>query len=545
MTEPTTTSAPDLPVEADEARSGDKGMNGGAGAVAPQRLRRRFARPETKLPSVPAEVARTLTGLRPGRTKADAEPEAQATSSPIREGDHALEAMRRDALHRRLLAVADMVSTAVALSVAILAAGAEVMVAAIAMLPLMVLVGKIVGLYDRDEHVLHKTTLDEAPSLLNVAVAGTLLMWMFDEVLASNPFRKFQVAILFAVLFLGLALSRSLARRIALAAAPAERLLVLGSAEETTRLMEKLDAQAPLKAEVVGRVPVGPERRSSHGKDVLGILPDLDYLLADNRIDRVVICPHGESSGEMLETIRLVKALGVKVSVVPRLFEVVGTSVEFDELGGLTLLGIRRYELTKSSAALKRALDVCGAAAGLVLLAPVFLSFALGIKLTSSGDVFFRQPRVGRRGRAFDMLKFRTMYEGADRVKSELVDLNEGADGFFKISADPRITPIGRLLRRMSLDELPQLINVLRGEMSLVGPRPLVSEEDARIEGLHRGRLEITPGMTGAWQILGSSRIPMRDMVTIDYLYRANWSLWLDIKILLRTVPHVLRRRGM
>jgi lipopolysaccharide/colanic/teichoic acid biosynthesis glycosyltransferase len=228
----------------------------------------------------------------------------------------------------------------------------------------------------------------------------------------------------------------------------------------------------------------------------------------------------------------------------PRMFEVVGSSVEFDELGGLTLLGLRRYHLSKSSAILKRAFDVAGASAGLFLLAPLFATVALGVKLTSPGPVFFRQRRIGRGGEAFDMLKFRTMFDGADVHKDALRDRNE-ADGFFKITDDPRITKIGRLLRRTSLDELPQLINVLSGEMSLVGPRPLISEEDARIEGWFRRRLDITPGMTGAWQVLGSSRVPMRDMVTIDYLYRTNWSLWLDLKILLRTVPHVLRRRGM
>jgi lipopolysaccharide/colanic/teichoic acid biosynthesis glycosyltransferase len=136
------------------------------------------------------------------------------------------------------------------------------------------------------------------------------------------------------------------------------------------------------------------------------------------------------------------------------------------------------------------------------------------------------------------------MYDGADEAKAELFHRNE-ADGFFKIADDPRITSVGRALRRTALDELPQLINVLRGEMSLVGPRPLVVEEDARIEGPFRRRLDVTPGMTGAWQVLGSSRIPMRDMVTIDYLYRTNWSLWTDIKILLRTIPHMVRRQGL
>ena len=480
-----------------------------------------------------------------GRRSPDQERDARVASAPIREGDRALEAMGRDALHRRLLATADASAAGLALLAAILLGGDSPTLLVLVMLPLTVFVSKVIGLYDRDEHILHKTTLDETPKLLNLSIAGTLLAWMFDSVLNDEPFSKPQVAALFVFLFVSIAVARMLARRLALWVAPPERLLVLGSAAEAGRVIDNLERVSPLKAEVVGRIPVAGESRADRGDDVLGIMLDLDYVLSANRIDRVVICPHSESSTEMLDTIRLVKGLGVKVSVVPRLFEVVGSSVEFDDLGGVTLLGIRRYQLTKSSAALKRAFDVTGAALGLLLLTPLLLVVALAIKVTSRGPVFFRQPRIGRGGEAFAMLKFRTMYDGSDGLKTDLLHRNEGADGFFKIADDPRVTPLGRVLRRTAVDELPQLINVVRGEMSLVGPRPLVDEEDARIEGSFRRRLDITPGMTGAWQVLGSSRIPMRDMVTIDYLYRTNWSLWLDIKILLRTVPYVLRRQGM
>jgi lipopolysaccharide/colanic/teichoic acid biosynthesis glycosyltransferase len=172
-------------------------------------------------------------------------------------------------------------------------------------------------------------------------------------------------------------------------------------------------------------------------------------------------------------------------------------------------------------------------------------AIALAVKLTSEGPVFFRQKRIGKDGVPFEIFKFRTMYDGADRRKAELAALNEAAEGLFKIAEDPRLTRVGRFLRRTSLDELPQLFNVLRGEMSLVGPRPLVEDEDRRIEGRHRRRLHLKPGMTGQWQVFGSSKIPLREMVTIDYLYVANWSLWQDVKILCRTVPHVLARRGL
>jgi lipopolysaccharide/colanic/teichoic acid biosynthesis glycosyltransferase len=159
--------------------------------------------------------------------------------------------------------------------------------------------------------------------------------------------------------------------------------------------------------------------------------------------------------------------------------------------------------------------------------------------------VFFRQLRVGRHGRRFYMLKFRTMVPDADAMKESLRHRNEAQDGLFKIAQDPRVTRMGRFLRITALDELPQLLNIVKGEMSLVGPRPLVIEEDERIEGWHRRRLELMPGMTGPWQILGPARVPLKEMVALDYLYVANWSLWTDVKILLRTVPHVLGRRGL
>ena len=143
------------------------------------------------------------------------------------------------------------------------------------------------------------------------------------------------------------------------------------------------------------------------------------------------------------------------------------------------------------------------------------------------------------------MFKFRTMVPDAEALKDSLRDRNEAAEGLFKIAEDPRVTRVGRLLRRSALDELPQMLNIVRGEMSLVGPRPLVVEEDQQVEGWHRRRLELTPGMTGPWQILGPARVPLKEMVAIDYLYVANWSLWTDVKILLRTVPHVLGRRGL
>ena len=222
------------------------------------------------------------------------------------------------------------------------------------------------------------------------------------------------------------------------------------------------------------------------------------------------------------------------------MLEVVGSAVEFEDVDGITMLGVRPFGLSRSSRLLKRAFDIVAASVGLLVVAPLLAAIALAIRLDSKGPIFFHQVRVGRDGRHFRILKFRSMVVDAEGQKDRLRAFNEVGEGMFKLSRDPRVTRVGSLLRRTSLDEMPQLFNVLRGEMSLVGPRPLVVDEDAQVLGLDRSRLHLTPGITGPWQVLGA-RVPMQEMVGIDYLYLASWSLWLDLKLLLRTVRHVLR----
>jgi lipopolysaccharide/colanic/teichoic acid biosynthesis glycosyltransferase len=226
-----------------------------------------------------------------------------------------------------------------------------------------------------------------------------------------------------------------------------------------------------------------------------------------------------------------------------------GSSIELDgglhALPGAQAIGSGRLDLTRSAMRVKRALDLLGATLGLLALAPLIAVIAAAIKLDGGGAVLYRQLRVGRHGKRFEMLKFRTMVPGADAMKEALRAHNEARGGLFKIAQDPRVTRVGRWLRRSALDELPQLLNVLKGEMSLVGPRPLVVEEDKRIAGWRRRRLELMPGMTGPWQILGPTRASLGEMVAIDYRYVEHWSLWKDLEILLRTVPHVVGRRGL
>ena len=192
---------------------------------------------------------------------------------------------------------------------------------------------------------------------------------------------------------------------------------------------------------------------------------------------------------------------------------------------------------------MRRAFDVLVAGAALAATSPVLLLAIVAIRLETPGHPIYRQRRIGRGGEPFMVLKFRTMVTGADRMVDSL-RAQSGDPNWLLLDSDPRITRVGSLLRRSSLDELPQAWNVLRGEMSLVGPRPLIESEDSLIRGWGRVRIDLTPGMTGLWQVLGRTRIPFRDMVTLDYLYVTNWSLWGDIKLLLSTVPVLLSRRG-
>jgi exopolysaccharide biosynthesis polyprenyl glycosylphosphotransferase len=458
--------------------------------------------------------------------------------------------LRRDAQLRRGLALVDVVAAFAALLAVIhvfdpgkvrLSVGAALIV------PFVLLAGKVIGLYDRDAHVLRKTTIDEAPSILYLAVLYSLGLWLCEAVLFHGLLEREQVFGLVLATFALMAIGRLLARRAAFAVTPPERCIVIGNAEDAGRIAGKFEDAHSVNATVIGRVAL----HSGDGGEVSPTVPELgDYgalsrVVAEHDVERVVIAPVSDGQEKILDAIRFIKALGVKVSVLPRLLEVVGSTSTFDDIDGMCLLGVRQFGLARSSQVLKRAMDITAAGLGLILLGPLFLMLMLAVKLDSRGSVFFRQRRIGRRGDRFWMLKFRSMVDGADAMKDEIRALNEVQGGLFKISADPRITRVGRLLRRMSLDELPQLINVLRGDMSLVGPRPLVPDEDALIEGWERRRLTVKPGMTGLWQIFGSSRIPIHEMVKIDYIYGANWSLWLDLRILLRTIPYVLGRRGL
>jgi exopolysaccharide biosynthesis polyprenyl glycosylphosphotransferase len=444
----------------------------------------------------------------------------------------------REGTYRRALALADIASATGALVLVLLVAGDSRFEPAVLLFaPVLVLVNKLSGLYDRDDLVLNKTTLDEAPALLQIGGLFALIVWLVHGRLLSIALQPEHVLVLWLAVALALVLGRAGARRLAARLSAPERCMLVG-APGTMRAIEVKLAARRIRATVAAKVPLSEEA------GVATLLDELPELIRRADVHRIVLAPVSSDGNATLDFIRTAKACGARVSVLPRLLEVVGSSVTVDQIDGLTMLGIRSFGLTRSSKIIKRGFDLAGGGLLLLAVAPAMAVLAVAIKVSSRGPVFFRQTRVGRNGRRFEIYKFRSMVPDAEARKSELLHLNE-TDGLFKIAEDPRVTSVGRLLRATSLDELPQLINVVRGEMSLVGPRPLVIDEDAKVAGLDRSRLHLTPGMTGHWQILGSARIPLGEMVGIDYLYVANWSLWTDVKILLRTVPYVLTRGGM
>ena len=463
-------------------------------------------------------------------------PAAQPLPHPIREGQSRANITSRERLHRRALAIADGVAVALALTLTTLAADGSFELTALAVAPLIVIANKVGGLYDRDDLVLHKTTLDDAPRLLQISGLFALTVWLLDGMLISITLGREEVLLLWAGGLLLMLVGRALARTVARSVATTERCLMIGDSASIATFRAKLEASSA-NAEVVATMELRPDAPTVD-------LAAFREQVRAAEVDRVIVAPITTDSADTLDVIRVAKLLGVRVSLLPRLFEAVGTAVEFDELGGLVMLGIGRFGLSRSSLAAKRAFDLVSSTLALVATAPLMALIAAMIRLDSPGPVFFRQVRVGRGGRHFHILKFRSMVNDAEARKAGLVHLNE-VEGLFKIADDPRVTRVGRLLRRSCLDELPQLLNVWRGEMSLVGPRPLVVDEDAKILGLDRSRLHLTPGMTGHWQVLGSTRIPMQEMVAIDYVYVANWSLWNDLKLLLRTVPVVISRAGI
>jgi exopolysaccharide biosynthesis polyprenyl glycosylphosphotransferase len=399
-------------------------------------------------------------------------------------------------------------------------------------------------LYDNDGVRISVSSFDEVRDVFHALLAGSLLFLVVSQGLryAAGWWISSAVeAALFAAAAIVLVpLARGSIRSWLLPRVmKRRRTLIVGTGEEARLVHCKLERHPEYGIDVVGFVG-----DAAADVQVVGAVDELDSLIDRLEIDRVLLAgPHDGA----LDRVRSVRRPDVQISIVPSYSEIFTTKASLDDVEGMPLVTLPPMRLGRSSRVLKRSVDVVLSAIALVVLAPLLALVALAIRLDSPGAAIFRQPRRGRGGSTFRIAKFRTMHVDAERrrMDAELVSQNEVDGPLFKIKGrDPRLTRVGPFLRRTSLDELPQLWNVLRGDMSLVGPRPFVVYEADQITGWGGRRLDMTPGITGLWQVLGRNDLPFEEMVKLDYLYVTNWSVWWDLKILCQTIPVALTGRG-
>jgi exopolysaccharide biosynthesis polyprenyl glycosylphosphotransferase len=320
------------------------------------------------------------------------------------------------------------------------------------------------------------------------------------------------------------------------------RALLVGSGKHIEAVAHALEGRARTRVDLAGYISLTP--RPQNGLRSLGQMDDLPEVLARERIQEVIIADPDFPQEHAVELVDLCHQRGVTVQVAPSTMEILIDRAEFVPGQVVPLFKLRPPVFEGIDYALKRTFDLVVATVGLVLLSPVLLATAVAVKLSSRGPVIYRSVRPGIAGRPFYCFKFRTMRQHAEQIQADLESLNEKSGALFKIRKDPRLTSVGRFLRRYSLDELPQLVNVVRGEMSLVGPRPLPMRDFNRLEEWHKKRYLVLPGITGLWQVSGRSELDFDDLVRLDFLYLERWSILLDLSILLKTIPAVLSRRG-
>ncbi|EHN11461.1 Undecaprenyl-phosphate galactosephosphotransferase [Patulibacter medicamentivorans] len=322
------------------------------------------------------------------------------------------------------------------------------------------------------------------------------------------------------------------------------RAVLIGPAHHSDAVAAALAEDVDSAIRVSGVLTVDEHGARPKRARSLGQVSDLPALLSQGVVDEVIITDPAFPQDLALEVVDQAHRRGVHVRVAPSTMEILVKRAEFLPGQTLPLFELKPPVSEGVDFAIKRVFDLLVSTLILLVLSPVLLAIALGIRLTSAGPVIYRSRRPGVGGKPFDCFKFRTMYQDAEHRQAELEELNEAGGAIFKIRDDPRVTPVGKLLRRLSLDELPQLLNVLRGEMSLVGPRPLPQRDYDRLEEWHKKRYHVLPGVTGLWQVSGRSDLDFDDMVRLDFLYLERWSVSLDLSILVKTIPAVFGRRG-
>jgi exopolysaccharide biosynthesis polyprenyl glycosylphosphotransferase len=413
---------------------------------------------------------------------------------------------------------------------------------------------KLHGLYDRDEERADHSTVDDLVGVFHVVTIG---VWMFVIAALATGFAHPDAArlttfgvLVFAFVTTARALARAASKR---SARYVQNAIIVGAGDIGQLIARKLLKHPEYGVNVVGFVDSAPKERRNDLEDltILGEPDQLRELIKSHQVDRVVVAFSGASAESTLEVVRGLTDLDVQVDLVPRLFELVGPKVSVHRVEGLPLVGLPPARLTPSSRLLKRAFDIAGAAFALAIASPLLAFIAWRITRDSPGPVFFRQKRLGIDMREFTALKFRTMKQDTDQEEhrryirlASAEGAEPGANGLFKLERGDAITSVGHWLRKTSLDELPQLINVLRGDMSLVGPRPCIPYETETFKQHHFERFLVPAGITGLWQVTARANSTFSEALDMDVAYVRGWSLGLDLRLLLRTPFQLLRQRG-
>jgi exopolysaccharide biosynthesis polyprenyl glycosylphosphotransferase len=421
------------------------------------------------------------------------------------------------------------------------------------MLPVWVLAAKLYGLYDRDEERATHSTADEVVSVFHLITVG---VWGFFATswlvgLAHPAQTKLATFWLLAIVTVISArwAARTLARR---HRGYVQNTLIVGAGEIGQLIGRKLLQHPEYRINLIGFVDAAPKemRRDLENAQLVGEPDDIVKIVESRDVDRVIVAFSNDRHEELLRVIRALRQKDVQIDVVPRLFEAVSPSAPVHGVEGLPLVAVAPARIPRSSRLLKRSLDIVGAAIMLVLTAPLMLLVALLVRRSSDGPIFFRQERLGIDMRSFTLLKFRTMFDGTDGAPHReylkqiaRADAAPGTNNLYKLDRSDVITPVGRWLRRMSLDELPQILNVLRGDMSLVGPRPAIPYELELYAPHHFERFLVPAGLTGLWQVEARAHSTFGEALDLDVLYARSWSPGLDLRLLLRT-PTLMFRKG-
>lgn len=478
---------------------------------------------------------------------------------------------RRGWIVRRVLLAADIIGLVLAFALAEIVAGGPTTTDKVSpwfefagflvTIPLWLVLARLLGLYERDEERADYTTVDDATGVFVLVTVGAWLLIVLAWVTRiANPYTPKLLAFWIAAVAL-VSLSRAVARsRVRRSDAYQQNTVIVGAGNVAQLLASKILRHPEYGINLLGFVDMLPKSRRDDIGDLamLGDIKQLPRVVDELDVERVIVAFAGQDQGTLLEDLRPLRSKDVQIDVVPRFFDIVGPGAGFHVIEGFPLVGLPVARLPRSSLMLKRALDFTGSAVGLLLLLPLFALVAIRIKFDSPGPVFYRHERVGRGGRRVDVFKFRTMklefsrgerYGGdaAEHAFAELMadpTLQQEFEASYKLQDDPRVTRLGAFLRRTSIDELPQFINVLLGDLSLVGPRPITIEEIDRYGAAGRELLNVKPGITGYWQINGRSDLDYADRVRLDLAYVGDWSLGLDLTILGKTIRSVAMGGG-